>query len=167
MDTLVLIMLGVLSRLMPHPANFTAVGGIALFSGARLSLGKAAVIVVSTMVISDLFLGFHSVMWATYGSMLLAVGIGRILTTRRSIAWVGSMTCVSSLVFFLVTNFAVWAVPGSMYPKTLEGLWQSYIMALPFFRNSLLGDVFYTSVFFGGYELVEHVRYRVSKEYQI
>jgi len=149
-----LIFVGILSRLVPHPANVTAVGGLAIFSGARLEFKKAIIVTLGTMFLSDIILGFHSVMWATYGSLLLAVLLGKLVQNKRSIGWVAGLTLTSSIVFYLITNFAVWLVPGSMYPKTLEGLFQSYVMALPFFRNSLIGDTGYTFIFFGAYELV-------------
>ena len=95
MDILLLIFIGVLSRLVPHPANVTAVGGLAIFSGARLSGKKAVFITVATMLASDMVLGFHSVMWATYGSMLLAVAFGRILQTKRNIGWIVGTTLSS------------------------------------------------------------------------
>ncbi|OGG28525.1 hypothetical protein A3A64_00960 [Candidatus Gottesmanbacteria bacterium RIFCSPLOWO2_01_FULL_48_11] len=155
MNTVILIFLGVLSRVVPHPANVTAVGGLAIFSGARLEFKKAIVVTLVTMFLSDIILGFHSVMWATYGSLGLAVMLGRFLQKRSSIKQIVTLTFVSSLLFYLITNFAVWAIPGSMYPKTLSGLLQSYIMALPFFRNSLLGDMGYSFIFFGAYEFVK------------
>jgi len=147
MDTVFIILIGVLSRLMPHWANITAVGGIALFSGSRFGIRKAILITFITMFLSDALLGFHALMWATYGSLFLGILIGR---------WVGNQTgnwrlfggiFSSSVIFFLVTNFAVW-VATPMYPRTMSGLIDCFIMALPFFRNSLLGDFVYTFVFF-------------------
>jgi len=161
MDALVFILIGTLSRLLPHPANITAVGGLALFSGAHLPLKKAAIILLATMFVSDIFLGFHSVMWATYVSILMAVGIGRVMQARRSIARIAVLIFVSSLLFYLITNFAVWFAPNFLYPKTVSGLIECYIMALPFFRNSLLGDFFYTAVFFGGYEMVTALKWQL------
>ena len=154
MDTILLIIIGVLSRLMPHPANVTAVGALAVFSGSRYSTTKALAITVGTMLISDMVLGFHSVMWATYGSFALSVLLARHFLRKQSMIRIIGVTFASSILFYLVTNFAVWVIPGSMYPKTLAGLLDSYIMALPFFRNSLVGDFSYSAIFFGGYELV-------------
>lgn len=151
---ILLIFLGILSRLIPHPANFTAVGGIALFSGSRFRFDKALLITSATMFLSDVLLGFHPVMWSTYAALGIAVLLGRLCKKRKAIKLIIAMTLLSSVVFFLITNFAVWLLPGSTYPKTISGLLQSYILALPFFRNSLLGNFFYTTVFFGGYELV-------------
>ncbi|OGG34970.1 hypothetical protein A2363_01985 [Candidatus Gottesmanbacteria bacterium RIFOXYB1_FULL_47_11] len=152
MDTLLLLIIGVFSRLVPHPANMTAVGALAIFSGARLGMKKSVIITIAVMGISDVILGFHSVMWATYGAMVLAVILGRYVSRSRSVVRIAGVTITSSVLFYLITNFAVWAAPGSMYAHTVSGLLDSYIMALPFFRNSLMGDMFYTALFFGAHE---------------
>jgi len=162
MDTLLLIIIGVLSRLFPHPANVTAVGALAVFSGARYGRTKALVITVGTMLVSDMVLGFHAVMWATYGSFALSVLLAHLLLRKQSVSRIAGVTLASSILFYLVTNFAVWFVPGSMYPKTLAGLLDSYMMALPFFRNSLLGDFSYVTIFFGSYALMKALRPRLK-----
>jgi hypothetical protein len=154
MDTILLLVIGALSRIAPHPANVTAVGALAVFSGSRYGAAKALGITVATMLISDAVLGFHSVMWATYGSFALSVLLASFLLRKQSLVRIAGVTLASSILFYLITNFAVWLVPGSVYPKTFAGLLDSYIMALPFFRNSLIGDFSYTAIFFGGYELV-------------
>lgn len=165
MDTLILVALGVLSRLSPHPANMTAIGGLALLSGAKFSPVKALAIIFFSMFISDIFKGFHPVMWATYGSLALTIIIGWSIRKSNTIPVVAGATLISSFLFFLITNFAVWVIPGSMYPKTITGLMESYVMALPFFRNSIIGDILYTTIFFVGYELVNRVtRHNVVKE---
>jgi len=155
MDTILLIIIGVLSRLVPHPANVTAVGALAVFSGSRYSTTKALVITIITMLVSDVVLGFHSVMWATYGSFALSVLLASHFLRKQSLIRIAGITLTSSIIFYLVTNFAVWVIPGSMYPKTLAGLMESYIMALPFFRNSLIGDFSYTALFFGSYAVMK------------
>ena len=162
MDTLLLILIGVLSRIVPHPANVTAVGALAVFSGARYGTTKALAIIVGTMLVSDAVLGFHAVMWATYGSFALSVILASLLLRKQSVARIAGVTLISSILFYLVTNFAVWVVPGSMYPKTVAGLLESYIMALPFFRNSLIGDISYSAIFFGSYALMKTLRPRLK-----
>jgi hypothetical protein len=108
------------------------------------------------MFVSDLFLGFHASMPMVYASLILAGLIGMWLKHHKSIPTVLIASVGSSILFFLLTNFNYWYATA-LYPKTLEGFFQSYIMALPFFRNSLLGDLFYTGVFFGGYELIKMI----------
>ena len=161
MNTLLIILLGVLSRLVPHPANVTAVGALAVFTGSRYSWIKSLAIMVAVMMISDLVLGFHLVMWATYGSLAISIYLATRLLKKPSLWPVAGVTLTSSVIFYLVTNFAVWVLPGSMYPKTAAGLLDSYVMALPFFRNSLIGDISYTTLFFGGYKLVTILKYRL------
>lgn len=155
MSTLIFIILGSISRLIPHPPNFTPIGGIALFASAKYGIRKSLFIVVSSMFISDAILGFHSVMWATYGSLALAVLLGKMLSSRKGFFSILGITSASSVIFFLITNFAVWLIPGSIYPKSFAGLCESYIMAIPFFRNSLFGDIFYTNIFFGLSQLLD------------
>lgn len=153
LDLVVYVFIGVMSRLLPHPANFTAVGGLAVFAGTRLNLGKSIAITILTMFLSDLVLGFHGVMYATYGGMLSAVLIGKLLGRQD---WLGLVRAalLSAVWFFILTNFAVWVGPQTMYPKTGAGLVECYIAALPFFRNSLIGDMVYVSVFGLIYEIV-------------
>jgi hypothetical protein len=162
MGIILLVMTGVCSRLMPHPANFTAIGSLAIFSGSHLSFKKSLLVLMMTMLITDAVLGLHPVMWATYGSLLVAIVLGRCIKDKKTIRNIAGVTVASSVLFYVVTNFAVWVIPGSMYPKTIQGLVDSYIMALPFFRNSLLGDFTYTGVFFTAYEFISRLRLRSS-----
>jgi hypothetical protein len=163
MDMVLLIATGVCSRFMPHPANFTAVGGIAIFSGSHFSFKKSLLILMATMLMTDAVLGLHPVMWATYGSLLLALVLGRSIKNKKTVRNIAGVTVASSVIFYVITNFAVWVVPGSMYPKTVTGLLDSYIMAIPFFRNSLLGDLTYTGVFFTAFEFVTRLQRRPSE----
>jgi len=161
MEYILIILTGVLSRLLPHPANITAVGGLALFSGAKFGLRKSMMLVLVTMFISDAFIGFHSLMWATYGSMLLAMLIGKWIGRQPRISRLVGGIVTSSIVFFVITNFAVWAATP-LYPKTVNGFFDCYIMAIPFFRNSLVGDTLYTCVFFSLEAVLEGMRLRLK-----
>ncbi len=141
-----LVAIGIAMRLMPHLPNFTPIGALAVWGGMRLAPGKNMLFVLATMVISDLFLGFHSTVWYVYGSLLLVT----LLASRFPVK-VGTVIgapLLGSVLFFLVTNFGVWQTT-TMYPHTLAGLIQSYAMAIPFFKSSLMGDVFYSAVVFG------------------
>jgi len=109
------------------------------------------------MICSDFILGFHPVMWATYGSFLITILLGRLLKEQNNWKLIGIIAFLSSCQFFILTNFAVW-LTGLMYSKTVSGLFECYIMALPFFRNSLLGDLFYTTILFGAFEIVKKLR---------
>ena len=146
-----LIILAISTRLLPHPPNFAAVGAVALFSGTYLNKKYALWLPLIIMVISDFIIGFHSLIFFTWGSFILMGCIGLWIRKKKNIQNVIFGTITGSLVFFFITNFAVWAFTP-MYTKTVQGLLECFVMALPFFRNSLLGDVFYVGVLFGAYE---------------
>lgn len=135
------------------PMNVSPVTAIALFGGAMFGSRIAAFAApLALMIVSDLFLGFHGTMWAVYLGLVLVVGIGQVLRSRPGMlnALVGAVS--ASVLFFLITNAAVW-MEGLIYPAGLAGLLESYTAGLPFFRNSLMGDVFFTIALFGTYEL--------------
>jgi hypothetical protein len=151
----VLILLAAATRLLPHPANFTAIGAIALFGTARLQDKRLAFILpIAAMIISDLFLpfGFNP---SVYISFLLIAVLGLSLRNQKNVLPILGTTVFSSILFFAITNFAVWyQYRGSMYPASIDGLWMSYTAAIPFYWNGLAGDIFFTAVLFGAYELV-------------
>jgi len=149
-----LIVVGFTLRLLPHPANFAPIMALALFSGLYLPKRLNIIIPVVAMLISDIFLGFYSlpIMFSVYASFILATLLGTWLKKYKNIKNVILTTFAGSFLFFLVTNFSVWAF-GTMYTHNLPGLMQSYYMALPFFRNSLLGDLFYVGIFVGVAEM--------------
>jgi|SRR6185312_5235517 len=150
-----MILAAAASRLIPHPPNMTSVAAIALFGGATFSDKRAAFLVpMAALLLSDVVLGFYRHMEVVYVAFALIVGIGIWLQKHRSLLPIAGAALASSLLFFLVTNFGVWAFE-SMYPKTLEGLVACYVAALPFFRNTLQGDGLYTLVLFGGFALLE------------
>lgn len=137
---LTLITLGTISRLIPHPANFTGIGGLAITAGAKK---ESALIPLLSMAVADLFLGFDSLVMRiiVYGSVGLMYLTGRLIKNNL---WAASV--VGSTLFFVVTNLGVW-VTSTMYAKTLFGLMQCFYMALPFWRNALMADVIFTQVF--------------------
>jgi hypothetical protein len=149
------ILIGASLRLLPHPPNFAPIAAIALFGGVYLSKKIAFVLPVAAMVISDIFIGYYDfrLMALVYGTFLLTVVLGFWLKKHKKWQTILASSLLSAFLFFLITNFAVW-VFSFWYPKTFPGLLQCYLMGLPFFRNTLLGNLFYTTVFFGAYELV-------------
>ena len=145
------------TRLLPHPPNLTPIAAMALFGGAHFASPLAAFSVpLFAMLLSDLLLGFglHPVMPFVYGSFAVTVWLGRWLRTRRSSVAITVAAVCGSVVFFVVTNLGVWLV-GGLYPRTLDGLVTCYIAAIPFFRNTLAGDAFYTVALFGGFALAQ------------
>jgi len=144
---------GGLARLLPHAPNFAPIAAMALFGGAYLNKKYAIIIPLVAMFISDAFIGFHDTMIYVYGAFALTGLMGIWLRKHKSIVNVFGATLFSSVLFYLITNFGVWA--QGMYARDLSGLMQSYIMAIPFFKNTLLGNFFYTAMFFGTYEFVK------------
>ncbi len=145
----------VATRWMPHPPNFTPVTALALFGGASFADKRAAFLVPLTgLFLSDLVLGFYSITPVVYGSFALVVCLGRWLRRRKSFSRVAFAAIASALLFFVLTDFGVWTL-GSLYPKTLAGLGDCYIAAIPFFRNSLASSLLYSALLFGGLALAE------------
>jgi len=143
------------ARFLPHPPNFAPIAAIALFGVCFLPKRLALILPLLAMLISDFFIGFYHwpVMLAVYSSFLL-VGLWGFWLKKR-LKWHNTIfsAFLAGLVFFLITNFAVW-VFTPWYSKTIAGLTQCFIMALPFFKNTLLGNLFYVSSLFGAYQLV-------------
>ncbi len=149
-----LILAAAFSRLLPHPDNFTPVGAMALFAGAAFRDRRVGLAVaVTAMLLSDIVIGFHATMWAVYLSFAVSAGIGVLLRNRLRPLTVLGGAVASSLVFFLLTNFAVWA-EGLIYPMTAEGLLACYAAGIPFYRNTLAAELFFTAVLFGASYLV-------------
>lgn len=136
-------------RILPHPPNIAPVAAAALLAGAYLSRPWAVLLPVIIMAASDSVIGFYDwrIMTAVYASFVLTVGIGMWLRQRRTAKGVVMASVAGSVLFYLVTNAAVWRFSG-MYQPTLDGLLLSYNLAIPFFRNSIFGDlVFSTGLF--------------------
>ncbi len=144
----IIMLAAVLTRLVPHLPNFTPVTAIALFGGLYISnkiLAYALPLII--MFISDIFLGFSSITLFVYSGFMLVTLIGT-LRKKSNILTI----FMGSLSFFIVTNFGVWLLG---YPKTWTGLVECYTIALPFFRNSLLGDFFYSGIMIIGFNFIQ------------
>jgi hypothetical protein len=151
-----LVLAAVALRLFPHPWNFTPIGAVALFGGATFRhKGMAFGIPVLAMLLSDGYLGFHRLMPFVYGSFLVTTCLGIWARRRGGAGRVVAASVMGTMVFFVVTNFGVWACLDS-YPGDALGLWQCFVAGLPFLRNGLLGDLFYTAVLFGGLEWAQY-----------
>jgi hypothetical protein len=153
---LVLAIVGAaLLRLMPHPPNFSPIDAMALFSGAylgRRTLAFAAPI--GALLLSDAILGFYPGMAFQYGAVALIVILGWLALARVSALRVGATAIASSVLFFVVTNFGTWVLSG-MYPPNAAGLAACYVAAIPFFQNTIAGDLVFAGVLFGGFALLE------------
>jgi hypothetical protein len=142
-------------RILPHPWNFTPVGAMALFSGAKLGRSwKTFLFPLIALFVGDLFVGFHRLMPFVYFSFCISVLIGISVRHRQSLKPLSVATFLGALQFFLLTNFAVWAYAIN-YPHTLTGLVTCYVAGIPFFGNTLASDACYALLFFGGFWLAE------------
>lgn len=160
----VIVLVAAFSRLLPHPPNVTALAAIALAGGVYFETKYAFLIPIAALVVSDFFLGFHATIPFVYGSFLVTVLIGIWLRRHKKPLMIAGGSLVSSVLFFLVTNFGVWLTGGGWYyPKTITGLVECYTLALPFFRNSLFGDLLFTAILFGLFELAEIVFRAIEK----
>ena len=150
-----LIVLAVASRLLPHAPNFTPVAAIGLFAGATLGRRAAWLVPLAALLVSDAFLGFYhpmSMFWNYLGfGACLLLGSG-LLGRSRSLPRLGGATLASSLAFFALSNFGMWA--SGYYPRTLAGLGQCYAAGLPFLRNTVASDVLFTAALFGALALL-------------
>ncbi len=151
-----LIALGALARLLPHAPNFAPIAAIALFGGLYLPR-KMFFIPLAAMFLSDLVIGFYSwpIMATVYGCFAIAFLVGQVVKKQKNFRNIFGSTIFNSLLFFVLTNFAVWAF-GTMYTHNLSGLATSYVAAIPFFRNTLLGDLTYVTLLVGGYEAIKY-----------
>lgn len=154
----VLIALGAAARLLPHEANFAPIAAMALFGAVYLKPRHALLVPFAALFISDLFLGFDSFnsRLSVYGAFLLVGLIGLAVRKHKTALTVVGGSLLGSVAFFLITNF-VFFYPPVMYAHDLAGQLSSYYNALPFFRGTLFGDLFYTGVFFGAYELATYL----------
>jgi len=142
-------------RLVPHPPNFTPIGAMALFSGAylgRKALAFAAPL--GALLLSDLVLGFYHGQATVYFSVALIVMLGMVALSRVSPLRVAGAAILSSILFFVITNFGMWLFSG-IYPRTMLGLEACYVAAIPFFQNTVAGDLFYATLLFGGFRVAE------------
>jgi hypothetical protein len=160
-----MIVVAALTRLLPHPPNFSPVEAIALFGGAYFASKQWSMVVpLLALLVSDLalgvlhgasyaaYLGGHT-FWSVYACIALSVVLGFRLRGRASGGRVIGYSLAGSVLFFVATNFAVW-LWDPLYPKTGAGLAACYAAGIPFFRWTVLGTLFYSALLFGGFALL-------------
>jgi hypothetical protein len=154
---IVMVVLGASARLLPHPWNFTPLVTIGLFAGSKAEkAGTGVLTTLFALLLSDAVLGFYPGFWYVYAAALIPVLLGRLIRNRSGAGAIAGAALASSLSFFLVTNFMVWAT-ASLYPHTAAGLSACYVAGLPFYQNQAVGDAFYTVTIFGGYALLSRL----------
>ena len=150
------VIFAVLARMpfMPHPWNFTPLAAALLYFGARgprrqlwvpFTLMVASDVILTKFVYSYPLNGDQSIVWAWYAAILW---LGTRLRENSNWLRIGGAALASSVSFFVISNFAVWA-SGTMYPKTMSGLMTCYAAGVPFFRHGAAGDMLFTVVMFG------------------
>ena len=153
-----LVAFGVVARVLPHAWNFAPLGGIGLYAGAYFRPRIAFAVPLAALLIGDLFLGFYGLteMAFTYLGLLAGPVVGRLLLARRrSVPRFGAAVVVAATAHFVVSNIGAWL---TLYPKTWQGLVDCYVLALPFFRTTLISDVIFAAALIGGHELVKRWR---------
>ena len=154
-----LVILVVLSRLLPHPPNFTPIGALGLYTGAYADHKGTWIIPIVALIISDLVIGLYEpvAMIMVYLGFIACMGLGKLfLSEKRGFLSVLSACFASALIFFIFSNFGVW-LTGTLYPMTLAGLSACYIAAIPFFGNTLAGHIVYGAVMFGLFEYISRI----------
>lgn len=160
-----LIVAAALSRLLPHPPNFSPVEAIALFGGAYFASRRWALAVpLLAMLLSDLALGWlhggqysgyfaSAGFWLVYACIAVSTAMGYGLRGRVTGARVLGYSLAGSVLFYLATNFGTW-LGSTMYPQSAAGLAAAYAAGIPFFQWTVLGTLFYSALLFGGFELL-------------
>jgi len=162
---ILIVFAAALTRLFPHAPNFTPIGAMALFAGAYITNRWLAFgIPALAMLLSDALMGFNG--WyfmeqtiAVYGTYALITWLGTAMQKNKGVLRVAGFSVVSSLIFFVITNLFVW-IGGffhqpALYPLNMAGLTECYTLAIPFFDRTLLSDLFYNAVLFGGFYLLQ------------
>jgi hypothetical protein len=160
-----MILVAAVLRLIPHPPNFAPLTAMALFGGACFTDKRAAFLVpLAALFLSDLFIGFYAGMPVVYGAFALTVCLGFLLRRQRNATRVIGASIAGAVLFFILTNLGVWAF-DALYPKTPAGLVDCYVMAIPFFGNTLLSSLLYSAMLFGGLAFAEN-RFTGLREYR-
>ncbi|MCH8979043.1 MAG: hypothetical protein IH945_07345 [Armatimonadetes bacterium] len=155
-----LVVIVAMARLVPHPYrpfNFAPVGALGLFAGAYAKTKWSWAFPLAALFAADLFIGFYSpvAMLAVYGGFAVAGLIGRKFLSKSAAApRIGMCALGSATAFFVISNFGVWLAGG--YPRSILGIVECYTLALPFFRNTLYGDLFFSAVLFGAFALARN-----------
>lgn len=165
-----IILLAAFSRLLPHPANFAPLGAMALFGAAHYKNRYMAVIIpmvsmflcdlaITNLVYSEMYNGFvlfYPGCLFTYLSLLLITCVGFLIFRQVSIGKIVIGSLSASVIFFLVSNFGTWISGMMLYTKDISGLISCYIAGLPFFKNTIAGDLLYSGILFGVYKLANY-----------
>ena len=156
-----LVLLGVLFRIIPHAPNFTPMLTIALMSGLYMKNKFSILLPISIMLLSDIFIGSHITAIWVYFSLMMIFIIGYLI--KNSLSNIFLYSILSSVLFFIISNFGVWFSGG--YSYSLEGLIICYTMAIPFFKNTLISTVLFSMLFYSLHYFIGvfHLKYQKNK----
>ena len=150
-----LILFSGLIRLFPHPWNFTPILAACIFSGYKIKpVGLSLIIPLIAIFSGDLFLGFYDGMVWVYSAYIATIGLAIISNKSNNFKTKSMNVVFGSLIFFIISNFGVW-MSGLIYPQTFEGLLACYIAAIPFYKNTIIGTIIYSGLFFGISDYIE------------
>ena len=158
----IMVAIAAATRFLPHPPNFTAIGGMALFGAATLTNKKLAFLVpIMAMFISDLFIpnGFNL---SVYTAFIAIAAMGLLISNKKGPMPVIVGSISASVIFFAISNFGVWA-SQAMYTKNAIGLISCFEAAIPFFPNTLAGDLFFSSLLFSSYAIIKKTNLVIAK----
>lgn len=144
-----LFTLAIISRLIPHPWNFTAVGASAIVAGLVIEnkILKIALPIL-VLVLSDLVIGFHSTVPFVYLGFVFMVGISFLFKNQNTNLKLLIAPTLGSFTFFIISNFGVWLLEAGLYPKTFSGLIECYVMGVPFYKIQFMADVLLTPLIY-------------------
>ena len=150
---LIIILIGAFSRIIPHPPNFTAIGAISILGGLYFNKKHLAFLTpIMAMFLSDIILGYTPII-SVYIAFLMIIPLGIKIRENLTYSSIFKMSIYASILFFLITNFTSWLY-NPIYPQNLSGLIMSYTAGIPFFANTLLGNLFFCFSLFGLYEII-------------
>ena len=158
----IMVAIAAATRFLPHPPNFTAIGGMALFGAATLTNKKLAFIVpIMAMLISDFFIpnGFDL---SVYTAFIAIAAMGLLISNKKGPMPVIVGSISASVIFFAISNFGVWA-SQAMYTKNAIGLISCFEAAIPFFPNTLAADLFFSSLLFSSYAIIKKTYLVIAK----
>ena len=139
-----LILLLVFSRLIPHPPNFTPIVAVAIMSGCFFkNINLSFFVLIISMLLGDIFFGFYQHMFFVYSSLLLITFIFFKISKKINYKNLFLVGFSGSFIFYLISNFGVWYL-GDIYEKNLNGLINCYILAIPFFKNTLFSTIIFS-----------------------
>ena len=139
-----LILLLAFSRLIPHPPNFTPIIAVAIMSGYLFkNINMSFVVLLASMLVADAFMGFYENMTFVYLSLFLITYIFFKLTNKINLKNLFVFGFLGSLIFYIISNFGFWFF-GDLYEKNLNGLINCYILAIPFFKNTLISTIIFS-----------------------